>query len=93
MKAGGKLLSGACHSTETTILAVHNDLVRAVDNNRMSLLVLLDLSAAFDTVDHNILLSVLSRRFSITGTAFLWFQSYLSGRIVFYLQQSIHSLL
>ena len=70
----------AFHSTETAILAVHNDLVRAVDNNRVSLLVLLDLSAAFDTVDHNILLSVLSRRFSVTGTAFLWFQSYLSGR-------------
>ena len=76
----------AFHSTETAILAVHNGLVRAVDNNRVSLSVSLDLSAAFDMIDHNILLSVLSRRFRITETAFLWFQSYLSGRnAVFYL--------
>lgn len=68
------------HSTETAVLAVHNDLVRAVDNGQVSLLVLLDLSAAFDTVDHPILLSVLSSRFSVIDTAFSWFKSYLSDR-------------
>ena len=66
------------HSTETAILSVHNDLVRAIDNRHISLLVLLDLSAAFDTVDHNILLSVLEHRFAIHGTALDWFRSYLT---------------
>ena len=68
------------HSTETAILSVHNDLALSADSNHVSLLVLLDLSAAFNTVDHDILLDVLSRWFNITDTAFSWFQSYLSGR-------------
>jgi len=70
----------AFHSTETAVLSVHNDLVRAIDIGQVSLLVLLDLSAAFDTVDHSILLKVLSDRFSVVESAFNWFQSYLSGR-------------
>ena len=64
----------------TAVLSVHNDLVRAIDQNKVSLLLLLDLSAAFDTVDHSILLSVLCRRFNVSGTSFQWFKSYLSDR-------------
>ena len=62
------------------VLSVHNDLVRAVDDCRVSQLELLDLSAAFDTVDHQVLLCVLSDRFSISGTALNWFESYLTDR-------------
>ena len=48
------------HSTETAITAVHNNLVRNIDQSgQVSVLVLLDLSSAFDTVDHNILLDAL----------------------------------
>ena len=68
------------HSTETALLKIHNDLVRDVDDCCVSQPVLLDLSAAYYTVDHQILLCVLSDRFGISGTAFNWFQSYLSER-------------
>ena len=49
------------HSTETAVLCVHIDLVPVVDEQRITGLVMLHLSAAFDTVDHTILLSVLER--------------------------------
>ena len=68
------------HSTETAIAAVHNDLIRAADADPVTALVLLDLSSAFDTVDHDILLSVLEKRFGIDGVALRWFQSYLQDR-------------
>ena len=68
------------HSTETAVLSVHNDLVRSIDYGQVSALILLDLSSAFDTVDHDILLSILHNRFSIDYTALNWFRSYLSNR-------------
>jgi len=68
------------HSTETAVLSVHYDIVRAIDNRELSFVVLFDLSAAFDTVDHHILLNILENRFCIEGTALDWFRSYLTGR-------------
>ena len=56
----------AYHSPETAVAFVHNNIVRNIEQkNHVSLLVLLDLSAAFDTVDHKLLLDTLKRRFGI----------------------------
>lgn len=68
------------HSTETALLKVCSDILGATDQGKVSLLGLLDMSAAFDTVDHDILLDRLSTSFGITGTAFSWLRSFLADR-------------
>ena len=67
----------AGHSTETVLLRVVNDILSAVDNDNISVLLVLDLSTAFDTTDHQILLSHLNSVFGIQSTALQWFHSYL----------------
>ena len=68
------------HSTETALLRVQNDLLQAVDNEGGAILVLLDLSAAFDTIDHQKLLNLSNQSFGIRGVALKWFESYLKDR-------------
>jgi len=68
------------HSTETALVRVQNDMLMSVDEGHPVILVALDLSSAFDTVDHCKLISRLERTFGIQGNALKWFQSYLSNR-------------
>ena len=69
-----------CHSTKTALLRVVNDLLQASDSGCVSILSLLDLSAVFDTTDHNILITRLRCFFGCSGAVLDWFISYLSCR-------------
>ena len=71
------------YNTETALLMVQNDIMLSLDKGENAILVLLDLSATFDTVNHSLLLSRLYTRFGISGTVFKWFRSYLSDRTQF----------
>ena len=68
------------HSTETALLKIQNDILLSMDRQEVTLLVLIDLSAAFDTIDHAILLETLEKDFGVTGNALKWLTSYLSER-------------
>ena len=70
------------HSTETAVAIVVNDIRRAIDKGEVCALVLLDMSAAFDTVDHTVLIEVLQKRYGVKSTALSWMTSYLSRRTV-----------
>ena len=68
------------HSTEIAVLKVLADILHALDNGDVAVFTLLDLSAAFDTIDHAILLQRLETSYGIGGCVLRWFTSYFSGR-------------
>ena len=70
----------ARHSCETALIHVQNNILRAMDQGKVGILLLLDMSAAFETIDHNTLLNRLHTELGIGGTALDWFESYLVDR-------------
>ena len=70
-------------STETAIIAMHDEIVKTVDSGDVDVytVVLLDLSVAFDSVDHQILLQILNKRLAVENVALAWCQSYLCQRL------------
>ena len=65
------------HSTEKALVKVQNDMLCTINTNESVTLILLDLSAALDTVDHSILRSRLQNGFEFKGIVLAWFTSYL----------------
>ena len=68
------------HSCETATLAIYNDLLCLSDSRSKIILLLLDLSAAFDTVNHELLIGRLQKTYGLSGNVLNWFKSYLSNR-------------
>ena len=68
-------------STETALIKVQNDILSALDAGSSAIFLMFELSAAFDTIDHDILLSRVCNVYGITGNALDWFRSYLIGKI------------
>ena len=68
------------HNTETMLLGLTDEVLRGFDENQATIIVFLDLSAAFDTIDPDKLLQILHDELGIGGTALQWFKSFLVGR-------------
>ena len=68
------------HSTESALLNIQNDILLNTAKGSVTALTLLDLSAAYDTIDHNIVLDRLNIYYGLSELALGWFKSYLSGR-------------
>ena len=77
---------------ETALLRVVNDLLQASDDGHVSILSLLNLSAAFDPTDHVFLSQRLSSTFGCTGTVLGWFESYLSNHMQSVLVNDVQSV-
>ena len=73
-----QLVYKAGHSTETALLSIKNEVHLSLSRGEPTALVMLDLSASFDTIDHSTLLSCLSIWFGVSGSVLKWFTSYLT---------------
>ena len=67
----------ANYSTETSLVKMANDILWAMEEQHITMMVILDLAVAFDMVDHSILLKLLENQFEVTDTALKWFHNYL----------------
>ena len=79
------------YSTGTALLKVQNDILCVIDDNKCVALLLLDMSSAFDTVDHRLLLDRLCNRFGFRGQVLKWFESYLHNRKQFLMNDGVKS--
>ena len=70
------------HSTNTTLVKVQNVILTSTDKNRIVILIRLDLSAAFDKIDHDVLFSTMKSTLGLIGPALEWFGSYLSDSYI-----------
>ena len=75
------------NGTETALLQITNDILQAIDKHEDTILVLLDLSAAFNKIDHQVLLNRLHQRFGFRDLALKWLASYLADH-----KQLVHIL-
>ena len=69
------------HSTETMMLGIMNDVLAGFDDNKCTIMLFLDHSAAFDTIDTDKLLNIMSEEIGVTGIALQWFRSFLTSRM------------
>ena len=70
----------ANYSCDITLVKIVNDILWAMEHQKVTSLMAINLSAAFDTVDYNILLRILEKKFSVHDTCLAWFESYLKPR-------------
>ena len=68
------------HSAETALLKMTDDISTSMDSSRCTIMIALDMSAEFDTIDHDVLLQRLRHTFGIAGTVLNWIISYLHDR-------------
>ena len=68
------------HSTETMMRGMMDEILKGFDENKATIVIFLDLSAAFDTIDFDKVLEILREEIGITGNALKWFRSFLTGR-------------